>query len=382
MISRKEIMINIFIKEFSLKDLSSLRDDWEILQNGDDMTYYQSYEWYKNIIMKFNIKDSNLYFTKFFIAYKEDIPIMIAPLFFIKRNIHIINKKGVYFLDEHGWSDYGNFIYKKFSNEAFNSIIRYIVKCYGIKYFYLNRIRSNSDIYMYIKNKKELTKSSITPTVELSLPENTDNYSKILSKHARQNIRTAYNRVKSDNLWFDLNYEEKDIDINKCKNLREIRLNDIQRKESQSHSYFFSLYKEIRDKIKIKFPKYLVIEEDKNSKFMTISYKGELLAFFNYGLDYTHKKIVIMAAGTNIEFKRYSPGLILMHSFIINEINNKNSVIDFIDFTRGNESYKYELGGNMNLIYDIKLDYNNSHIHRLHIKINEIIIKYIKKVLF
>lgn len=375
-------MINISIKEFSPNEFSSLRKDWERLETGNDMTYYQSYEWYKNIIIKFNIKDSNLYYTKIIIAYKEDIPIMIAPLFFIKRNIHIINKKGVYFLDEQGWSDYGNFIYNKFSKEAFDSIIRYIVKKYGIKYFYLNRIRSNSDIYMYIKNKKELRKSSITPAVELTLPKNTDNYSKILSKHARQNIRTAYNRVKSDDLCFDLNYEEKEIDINKCKKLREIRLNDIQRKESQSRSYFFSLYKKIKDKIKIKFPKYLVIEEDKNSKIMTICYKGELLAFFNYGLDYIHKKIVIMAVGTNIEFKRYSPGLILMHSFIINEINNKDSVIDAIDFTRGNESYKYELGGNMNLIYDIKLDYNNSHIHRLHIKINEIVIKYIKKLLF
>ena len=44
------------------------------------------------------------------------------------------------------------------------------------------------------------------------------------------------------------------------------------------------------------------------------------------------------------KYTKYSPGIILMTSFIETLISNQDII--FVDFTRGDEPYKLALGGN------------------------------------
>ena len=70
---------------------------------------------------------------------------------------------------------------------------------------------------------------------------------------------------------------------------------------------------------------------------------GELAAYFNYGLDKYHKRVVLMAVGTNEKYGWYSPGMLLIYEYILKQLDNAD--IEVVDFTRGNEKYKYSLGG-------------------------------------
>jgi len=64
-----------------------------------------------------------------------------------------------------------------------------------------------------------------------------------------------------------------------------------------------------------------------------------------------------MAVGTNEQYERYSPGILLMYNFIDYIIKNKMYTV--LDFTRGNEKYKYSLGGKDHFIYNFRLMVEN-----------------------
>lgn len=57
--------------------------------------------------------------------------------------------------------------------------------------------------------------------------------------------------------------------------------------------------------------------------------------------------LVVMCAGVNPKFARYSPGLLSMYNQI--KIFLEEQHLDSIDFTRGNEKYKYDLEERMNI---------------------------------
>ena len=61
---------------------------------------------------------------------------------------------------------------------------------------------------------------------------------------------------------------------------------------------------------------------------------------------------VVMCAGVNPKFARYSPGLLSMYNQI--KIFLEEQHLDSIDFTRGNEKYKYDLGGKDEYIYHVQ----------------------------
>ena len=54
----------------------------------------------------------------------------------------------------------------------------------------------------------------------------------------------------------------------------------------------------------------------------------------------------------NEDYKKYSPGIIGWYQFVISHLNDKD--INFIDFTRGNEKYKFVLGGKPHHFHFIK----------------------------
>ena len=79
--------------------------------------------------------------------------------------------------------------------------------------------------------------------------------------------------------------------------------------------------------------------------------QGHLCAWFNYIVDISRKTILVISAGTNDDFARYSPGILLMHEFIHHAIEEGLKVVDF---TRGDERYKFVLGGKPHDNFDVE----------------------------
>lgn len=337
----------------SLESFSKLEHDWKLLQNGKDMTYFQQYEWYK-ILVELNkgIKNKKIEYC-FARVQKNRHTVLIAPLWIVKKTFAKFNKKGIYIFGRAQWSDYLNFIYEQFDSDSIDFLFYNINLKYGINNYILEDIREESDLAQYIIKKFKLVNIEQNICVDLNIPDSEEEYKSILSKSSKQNIRTAFNRAKTDGISFIFNFDDKSINLEEFEKYRNIRLSN---KIQLHHTLISRLKSFISSKILrrgyYKYPEYNPFTHDINSKFITVkSAEGELCAAFNYGYDRIHSQIVLMAVSTNPKYYKYSPGIIALYEFIMKEINCKE--IKLIDFTRGNERYKFVLGGKEH--YNVKL---------------------------
>lgn len=340
------------IKYYKQEDFFKLEKIWRDLECGSEMTYFQTFEWYRMLI-RFTPKDTRNYETVFVLAEnKIGIPVMIAPFWIIKRTFRLLNKKGCYFLGHQGWSDYLNFIYKEFDGVAMLKIIKSIAESYDINLFSLDYIKEDSSSYKLITKKINIIKNVVTVCVKLELPESEDIYKKSLSRNMKSNLKTISNRLIRNSLDLSIIFDNKNVDISQCIKIREQRVAQKNRPRTIKDYIKRSLLRIL----KFKFPSYLPITDDKDSKMLTVNNGNEICAFFNYAYDINRKEILIMAVGTNENYARYSPGIYGLYHSILENIGN-NDIITF-DFTRGNERYKYALGGKEHYIHSVKFHLN------------------------
>lgn len=327
--------------------LSCVEAEWRRLECGKDMTYFQSYDWncmLKNYLITDNKSIENI------IAIVRDTQmkaVMIAPIMVIKKTNNVINKKGFYFVGMGGWSDYLNCIYLKFDSCAFEVLLSKLEFFYKIKTFYLNQIMEGTSLYCYLRKFKKLKKDLKGTCVRLCLPDTVEEYMHKLSKKTRQNIRTAYNRLRTDGFDYMLNFHDSNPNLSECNRIRSERVIEKKYCSNVLKRWLLRVYSHL----KLKYPDYLPFYSDVHRRIMTFCSCGKLRSFFNYGYSHHLHTIYVMAVGTDNAFGRYSPGILLMHAFICDAIEKKE--LKYVDFTRGNERYKYDLGGEDHYIHSV-----------------------------
>lgn len=337
------------IKYVPAKDLELLQEEWKTLETGEEMTLFQSYEWYVMLLKHYIPEDTNNFESVYALVETDGQPCMIAPLWIIKRSFRILNRKGVYLIGRFSFSDYLNFIYQSFDSVAFDYLLKDLRKRYGIKKVCFEDLRESTSIYQYIVNSYHIIENKEFPCVSLQLPPSVEEYHKMLSKNSRQNLRTASNRLQKDGKTLIFNDDDQQVDRQECMKLREEKLSV----KYADFSLFWKYKYRIINRLRYTFPFFTPITHYTKSKVMTAyDEEGKLRAFFNYGYDPDDKAIRIMAAGTDLDFARYSPGMLLMHQFILKSI--QGGKLQVIDFTRGDEKYKFALGGELCLNHSIK----------------------------
>lgn len=337
------------VKEVYPSEFGTLKKEWNQLEKGEDMTYYQSYHWYESI-MKFMPEKKGRYGSVFLCIYGGGKLLLICPLWIIFKTTNLVNKPGVYLLGRRGWSDYLNVVYDDCPPEVFKTFFDYVTDKWKIRNFCLEQLKEQTRFYKYVSSSYTLHKDIVTTCVSLLIPENNEAYKKLLSKNSRQNIRTARNRLTKDVL--NIRYSLDDTpDLEICKRMRAKRV--VKKNKAKTVVDWLRQKKgKIKARMEIDFPAYLPFYADKDSHFMTAYINDELAAFFNYAFDVNHSEILLMAVGTNEKFVRYSPGVLLIYEYITSQIESKK--IRTLDFTRGNEPYKYHLGGSNHLIHSLE----------------------------
>jgi len=194
-------------------------------------------------------------------------------------------------------------------------------------------------LYHVIVSNYVITYDQPKPCVSIKLPNSINEYDSILSKSTRQNIRTARNRLSKQEKAISFVFDDNIADKRLCQQIRRERLHKKRRRIRSIKDFKVLAKNFLAQKTHYEIP----LIADKNSHLMTAYIDNELAAFFNYGIDVWHRTIVIMAAGTSSKFEWYSPGMLLSYLFIQNLIQNKQYSV--VDFTRGDEPYKYSLGG-------------------------------------
>lgn len=337
------------IRYIKAKHLNQIKEEWQSLETGKEMTVFQSYQWHL-VLLEYTIPEDTKQFESICAIVESDgKPCMIAPLWVVKKTFRLLNLKGIYLLGRDTFSDYLNFIYQDFDGDAFDFLVSDLLSKYRVKHIIFNDARETTSLYRYVIDNYKVTRNSEYPCVGLKLPSSLEEYQRMLSKNSRQNLRTANNRLKKDGKSLTFNFDDQQIDRNRCMEIRESKLLV---KYSELPLWYRYKYR-IINRFRYHFYKFNPIICFPESKVMTAcDGEGNLKAFFNYGYDSDGTCIRVMAAGTDLDFRRYSPGMLLMYNFVLKSI--EEGTIKEIDFTRGDEQYKFALGGQQHLNHTLK----------------------------
>lgn len=176
-----------------------------------------------------------------------------------------------------------------------------------------------------------------------------DTWFRGLSKSTRQNIRTAYNRLKTDGHEYSIEvYHAHELNLEK----KISRVNDIYwrrrviwtGKESEYSRYNRMVFPK-RDAI------YQSLRKKENTVLVVLNIDDREAAFF-MGLQYENG-ICIPRLAIDVEYSRYSPGLVLINEYL------KSVQIDgqyTFDLCRGEEGYKTALNGEKTFSYKVVIE--------------------------
>ena len=174
-------------------------------------------------------------------------------------------------------------------------------------------------------------------------------YFSSLSKHQRQNVRTAYNRIKKEEIkWRLCQYNSENIisasDKEVCQSMYEDRCNN----KMNTYGFFNVLKSKVRRKSN--FVNRAIVDLKTSSTF--VLYINEYPAAYAGGyFDETYKKFYVPRLSINNRYRGYSPGIILVNEMIKVLIE---SGVEVLDLTRGTEPYKYAMGGVEHYTYCLK----------------------------
>lgn len=346
------IVMELFSIEYYKKEqFYLLQEDWKRLEIGSDMTYYQSYDWYEMLNEHYVPDDTSDYISIYAVLKKDNVVIMIAPFWIVKHTFNWVNKKGIYLLGHEGWTDYVNIIYYNFDSEGLSFLLTDVSCKYNVRKFRFDKMKQDVQSFRYLLTLRNVKKNWTGICVALSLPSTNDDYKKLLSKNARQNIRTAYNRLAKDGIDIRIKFDDQDVNRDICREIREQRFIKKFQKESGLRAFKHKwMYRHT-----FHFSSYLPFYGYDKGHFLTVCHGEELCSFFYYLRDDVHREIVVQAAGVNMKYAKYSPGMISLNAFINDLI--EQGKINTVDFTAGDEPYKYAVGGMEHYMESITLHF-------------------------
>lgn len=328
--------------------LTSIEPDWRILYNKSSLTYFCSAEWHKVVLsfLKKSALTKRLLKIQYFSVQNEKNQVIVAGFFFVNR--YGKNKK-LQFSHILGPSDYYDFVYQQddLTFAAVKDIMSTIQKKYNAASLSVSMVKESSSIASYLLQNDKALKTQL-PAAAIHLEENYEQYLQALSKSVKQNIRTAYNRLKRDELDYKLTIVDRNdtanIDFNKLKELYALR--NVHRKEE--HNWKVKLFQSLNNSFSAQVDMF-ELETLKQTDFTLglLEFKNELAAYF-FGFE-RNGKIEINRVVINEAFKFYSPGMILFNEYIKIAFEQD---IKVIDLTNGDEKYKFDLGGKIHNVYN------------------------------
>ena len=314
--------------------ISRLKYKWDDIYTKGTFTPFSSYEYNRICRITFFLRKMHWKFRCRFICFEEEGKCSIWAL--------LINDttKTVYNISHGGPMDYYDVISNTkdvdFTKRCFEKIkdrFRGYVLCF-------ENIKENSIINSIfpVSVDKE-------PCVHINL-NSYDNWYNSLSKHQRQNIRTAYNRVQKDGLELHLErYGDKEgnpsiINWIKCMLMYENRSIDKLYKNGGSASRLARLNR-YKNMLCATSNNSLI---SLSSRLIFILYvKSEPVAYLAGFYDEKECVYYVGRLSCSNKWLRYDTGIVLLDK-VIKELTREEKNC-CLDLTRGDEPYKYAMGG-------------------------------------
>jgi hypothetical protein len=332
-------------------NINDISNDWTAMHDTSSSSYFCSLQWHK-VVLSFLKKaelTKRLYKIQYFTVLNAGNQVKLIGFFFINR---YGSKKRIQFSHILGPSDYYDFVYngRAIANEDLKEIINTIQKDYKAATISVAMVKENSFLADFLMNDDRILKINL-PAVAIQLEENYDTYLQSLSKSVKQNIRTAYNRLKRDDLDYALTILNKtdtpNINFEKLKELYVLR-NDFRK---EKHNWKVNIFQILNNGFSEPADMF-DLNELKQTDFTLglLKFNNEIAAYF-FGFE-KNGKIEINRVVINEAFKFYSPGMILFNEFIKIAFEND---LKIIDLTNGDEKYKFDLGGEIHNVYNANM---------------------------
>ena len=265
---------------------------------------------------------------------------IICPLAVDKR------KKEVFLLGDFSSVGYCDLIYgPNMTDEQFDAVIDALKARYLGYTFRFNKVNENSMFYAYLCRRAE----PLFPTecACVFLGDDDEVYYKSLSKHSRQNIRTAYNRLNRDSKKWELyivsgNKRLTNKQKNAISSVYARRMKVKQGKEALPYPLLFAVQRFFN-------PISRALNRLSNQFHALLYIDGELAACLSGFYNCDGSRIVIPHLAMNNDFDFYDPGIVLLREtakYLCTEHPNTA-----LDLSRGNEKYKYTMGGKPHFNY-------------------------------
>ena len=340
----------MMIKEYFINNLSKIENDWKRLEIGTEMTSFQTYDW--SLLLLKDIKEKllrSIFWKPVFVCHlnSNGEVDMIAPLVVQSKSLNLrfySMMSGICILGEKSYSDYLNFIYNKWSDEAADEIFSFIHENYGGIELRLNNVLENSSLAGYVTNHFELINRDGETAVFVDNPVDADEYYKSLSKNTRQNIRTAYNRLAKNNFECEITMCDTIPDkatekvMHDIHNDRFIKKNGLDGKFSIKKFMWTCAHKNNETRHNCVFT---ALKTLSSSWLLLIRINGEVAGYL-CGLK-DKDTYYVMQNSFSEKFREFSPGFLACYNLVTRFAGNNE--IKCIDFTRGTEDYKYKLNG-------------------------------------
>lgn len=208
------------------------------------------------------------------------------------------------------------------------------------------RMNEHSPVTGILRGMGRITKEARLQCVTLSFGEDFDAHLKTLSASVRQNIRTAYNRMKRDDVTCTLQLFTASNRMSSLmyKDVMRLYLERLFLKYTSQrglkrlwrighHTFVYKYWK--HDTISLR--------ANPNTFHALLFINGELASFMAGFMDNEQQKLVIPRLAIDHAFKFYSPGYVLLCETMRQLI--ANTAIRELDLSRGDERYKFDLGG-------------------------------------
>lgn len=260
--------------------------------------------------------------------------------------------KEIHLLGRGTCTDYLDIISKNFEELDFNNLINYLRERYPGFILYLEQLRENSQLNTVLDSDaatdKELFQTCDCGAIKVKTYD--DWYADLGKKH-RQNIRTSFNRLKRDNMSWKFVWKS-------VADMSEKELYDLygiygkRRSERSDGGVLLEIKKLMIGKKKLFIKDTLncyCLFSIENCKAALLYIDGKIAAYF-MGVQ-RGNWFCVPRVSMNSEYARFSPGSMLICEFIKRQPDG----IKLLDFTRGDERYKFDNGAEKSRLYYYRL---------------------------
>lgn len=311
------------IKKYYL--ISSLKNTWEktcVLNSQVKPT--QFFDYFRCLFVAFYSNHLMSHWRVMFFHFSNGVDDCIVPL--------VINEKKrlIRGLSYYGRLDYEDVISSTNDKGFLYKGLKALLCGYEDYEIQIENVNESSMLYGLFGQKMELFEKCVS----IDMTDSYDKYVSSLSKHQRQNIRTAYNKIQKES--FNIRLVQYDIsnpipkDVwRKCQIMYE-----------QRHEVSGSRWKIWKDRQLNPYTQ--ILHSVEGWRIFVLFHNNEPISYMAGLYGAKQKCYYVPRLCINNQFSKYSPGIVLINDSIKELIGGG---VRYLDLMRGDEAYKTAMGG-------------------------------------